>query len=324
MVYIFTTTEGQKPSSTNLNLTSQLTKLVDPTGLTSLVASAILSPTGSKACDLYLMDFANAKAFESKVDQQGGKYYTIVSASRENYRNGTVQVKDVTKGTWYLGFKNPSASTGIGITFEVAAVVEETIVNASVWSKEAKDNLYNHFQRNISNNLSDASVAKDVAQCLTTKMVESKTPFDYDRMSQNEKEVWINTLYSSCLEKFKITRTEEQEKAANYGNLGWHAFENGDINKCIEYSKKALQLDNTAGWIKANLALCYLIKGEESLSTDLYIEALGDFKKVKILSSRKTYFQGVIDDIDNASKKFQTMKGHENIKALFRRELNNL
>lgn len=39
--------------------------------------------------------------------------------------------------------------------------------------------------------------------------------------------------------------------------------------------------------------------------------------------NRKKYFQAVIDDIDNASKKYQTMKGQENIKALFRRELNN-
>ncbi|HYE55360.1 MAG TPA: hypothetical protein VD996_10965, partial [Chitinophagaceae bacterium] len=121
--YVVTTHPAEQHPS--LNLLPQLTKLLDPTGTTAILASAIMTPTGSNTCDVYLMDRANADAFIQKADNNGGKYFHVVSANRENFRNGTVQINNIKQGTWYLGFKNPSESQGIGISFEVAAIVEE-------------------------------------------------------------------------------------------------------------------------------------------------------------------------------------------------------
>lgn len=319
--YTFSTSEGQSTSPTSLNLVPQLTRLIDPSGTTALLASAIMSPTGSNACDIYLMNRKNADAFLEKVDNLGGKYYYTISGSRENFRNGTVQIRDAVNGTCYLGFKNPSASTGITIAFEVAAIVEETVVNNTVWAKESKESLYNSVYQHLKSKSIDEEVAKEAANCLVTKLSEQKTPAEYESMTNGEKEAFLNSVYATCTEKYKEQKSPDQEKAINYGNLAWRSYENGDVDKCIEYSKKALSLDNTLGWVKGNMGLCYLIKGDESTATDYYIDALSDIKRMKTTFEIKHYLQAVIDDIVHAAKKYPSMKSGSDVKALFQGEL---
>ena len=60
--YIFTAVESEN-SSPALDLVPQLTRALDPTGMTGILASSILSPTGSNSCDIYLLDRKNADAF---------------------------------------------------------------------------------------------------------------------------------------------------------------------------------------------------------------------------------------------------------------------
>jgi tetratricopeptide (TPR) repeat protein len=321
--YILTTSGGEPESKATLNLIPQLTKLFDPTGITALAASAIIAPTGSNTCAVYLMDRANADAFLEKIDNLGGKYYYTISGSRENFREGTVQVKDAIYGTFYLGFKNPSTSTGITIEFEAAAIVEETVINNNEWSTNSKEQLYNTFYRNLQNEKQNEETAKDIANCLVSKITTEKTPAQYNKMSQNEREAFVTKNSVTCTAKYKEQQTPEQEKAKNYGNLGWKAYENGNVDKCIEYSKKALKLDNTLGFVKANLGLCYLIRNEETIATDYYMEALSDIKKLKLKSQIKDYLKAVIEDINNALKKYSILKGSDDIKELFKEELKN-
>jgi hypothetical protein len=51
--YTFTTSQG-KTENGSLNLLPQLTRLLDPSGLTAIVTSSILSPTGAMVCNILL------------------------------------------------------------------------------------------------------------------------------------------------------------------------------------------------------------------------------------------------------------------------------
>jgi len=201
--YSFTTTKNENSSST-IGLLSQLTRLYDPTGMTAIATNAILTPSGAGVCDIYLMDRANSDKFMEKVDNWGGSYSYKVNGSRENYKNGTVQIKDILSGNWCLGFKNPSASEGISITFEVVAIVEETKI---------------------------------------------------------------------------IEKTESETKAEMFGGLGWKAYEKGEYDKCLELSKKAIELNPNLGWVHNNIGLVYLIKGDYISAIDSYSTAITLFKK---------------------------------------------
>ena len=167
--YTFTTKEG-KSNPSALNLVSQLTRFYDPTGFTALALNAIGTPTGVAACDIYLMDKMNADAFMDKVDNMGGTYYYTISGSRENFRNGVVEVKDDNKRTKYLGFKNPSASTGISISFEVAAIIEETVIDNTVWAKETKEYLYKEYYTDFKKQGVTEEEAVNLSNCLVEKV----------------------------------------------------------------------------------------------------------------------------------------------------------
>lgn len=125
--YSFTTSRNENDNN-SIDLVSQLTNLIDPTGLTSLATSSILTPTGAGVCDIYLMDRANSDAFLQKVDNNGETYYYNVQGSRQNGKDGTVEIDDITDDGLYLGFKNPSASEGINITFEAVAIVQKVVI----------------------------------------------------------------------------------------------------------------------------------------------------------------------------------------------------
>lgn len=217
--YSFTTTKGENSKAT-IGLLSQLTRLYDPTGMTAIATNAILTPSGAGVCDIYLMDRVNCDKFMAKVDNWGSTYTYRVNGSRENYKNGTVQIKDILSESWCLGFKNPSATEGISITFEVVAIVEETKI---------------------------------------------------------------------------IEKTETETKAEMFGGLGWKAYEKGEYDKCLELSKKALELNPNLGWVYNNIGLVHLVKGDYISAIESYSTAITLFKK----SDNPTYwFNEAVKDLN--------------------------
>ncbi|MBS1642219.1 MAG: tetratricopeptide repeat protein [Bacteroidetes bacterium] len=320
--YVLTTAEGQSTGS-SLNLVPQLTKLLATTGIgmAEILASSILTPTGSNSCDVYLLDKKGSEAFENKADKYGSGFSRYTDYTRENFRNGTVQIKDLLQGTFYLGVRNPSAKAGINIKLEIAAIVEETTIDNSVWAVPTKERFSNIFYNKLIQREVPNGIARKISNCMVAKMTTDKTPETYGQMTRTEKESYFENLITECSDKYKIKKTLEQEKAITYGNLGWTAYEEGDIEKCIAYSKKALALDNSLGYVRANLGLCYLLKNDEVTATDYYIDALSDFKKES--KTKKNNIEAVIKDIDDVLKKSPSIKGASTIKSLFQSELKN-
>jgi len=125
--YAYTVARSENTETASINLLAQLTKILDPTGVSAVVTGVLLTPTGSGVCDIYLLDQNSAPKFKDKVDNFGGSFNYVYSGTRENAKNNTVQIKDVRTGRWFLGLKNPSLSEGINLTIEAVAVIEENI-----------------------------------------------------------------------------------------------------------------------------------------------------------------------------------------------------
>lgn len=124
--YTLSTQPGQSNNSQSLNLASQLSQLITGSNLLSTLATEIVTPQGSGACDTYLFqNEQNAIAFQDKVDLRRGIFYYIITGSRTNFLNGTVEIPGTGQNLYFLGFKNPSETQGITVTFDVAAIVEE-------------------------------------------------------------------------------------------------------------------------------------------------------------------------------------------------------
>lgn len=319
--YTFSTTptEGSK---INLGLVSQLTRLFDPSGITSIAISSIKIPTGSGVVDLYVMNSINRRYFFEK-DALGAWSYESPGGYDEgkslNARQGSLKINDIKSGTIYLGLKNPSKSTGINVTIEVAALVEETIEDNSIWSDEVKKTFSNELLSIIKKNDIEESISVEITNCIIDKLTTQYTPEDYNNLSSEFKSNLLNQTYKTCISKYQEEKSPEQNKGMTFGNLGWKSYENGDLEKAIEYSKKALTFDNSLGFVKANLGLFSLIKGEESSAMDFYVDAITDINKNKLTA--KKYLLAVLDDINQASKKYSNFRGYQAISDLINDEL---
>lgn len=316
--YIISTTPNES-NNVNLNLVSQLTRLIDNSGMTAKISSSLFAPTGNGgACDIYLMNRSNKDDFIRKAEMNGGNFYYQAEGSRESFLKGAVQVKGITIGDWYLGFRNRSISNGVNVNIEVAAIVEELVFD-NTWTLERKNELSSRFYNALKEKQFSNDIATEIADCITDKVVTNNSPEQWDNMNEELKKNQINQLFSNCSEKYKVKKTPEQEKGMTFGNLGWKAYENGELDKAIEYSKKALTYDNSLGFVKANLGLFMLIKGDEITATDYYIDAISEIKQEKMTA--KHFLEAVVDDINQAIRKYSNLKGYNTILDLYRDEL---
>lgn len=125
--YIYTTTPNIEKNQ-QLNLVPQLMKLMGSTSMAGFVLSSLTTPTGSGVIDIFLMNEKCKNNLMSK-DYLGAWTYDdpghFEEGSVMNSKEGKVVINDIKKGTVYIGFRNPSISTGININFEAAAIVEE-------------------------------------------------------------------------------------------------------------------------------------------------------------------------------------------------------
>ncbi|UMB53933.1 hypothetical protein MKD41_00275 [Lutibacter sp. A64] len=107
--------------SSGMQLASEITNLIDQTGLLNFGINQLSKPPGANYCDLYLIDYSNYNNF---INKQEFSYYT--SGTRENLISGTVKVEN-NSNQLYLGLKNPDSAHGIHVVIGIVAITKEDI-----------------------------------------------------------------------------------------------------------------------------------------------------------------------------------------------------
>lgn len=124
--YRIKTSPIKSSSSESTGLLSQIKSLAENSLSLTAISRQITNPSGANICDVYLFrDLNNANAFEEKVDLYGGTFYYYGNYSMKRVSEGTKYIKTKTPSKLYLGFKNPSSTTGVYINFDVVAKIEE-------------------------------------------------------------------------------------------------------------------------------------------------------------------------------------------------------
>jgi hypothetical protein len=314
------TTELNPGNQNSLELASKLTKVIDKTGLSETLVQNMFSSTGSSVIDVFILDNTNIISFVNKEDNWGNSFSYKLNGSRENFGGGLVTINASSLKSFYLGFRNTSAIDGKYIRIEAAAIVKEEMVDYSKWSNEAKDAVHLSIDEALKEDSLAPDVTKSMATCITDDICRHYTPEYIASLSDYQTEDLIEKVFDKCAEKVGGVHSE---KAISYGNLGWQAYENGAIDKCIEYSKKALQLDNNIATFYYNIGLCFLVKGNESSSIEYYIEAISITGKNKLKSISIEELQGAIIDLENLIKSNKQVDKAKKIKDLLVLELKN-
>lgn len=324
--YIFSSqsnNDAVEDAANRLNLVSQLTRLIDPTGVSASTASSLLAPSGSKQCNIYLLPSEDdANKFYNKTDQslfddswRYNREYSIEAAYE-----GKKMINGLIYDKCYIGIQNPSLNSSINIAIEIAAIVEEEIADLSEWSSETKEIVFNTCKENLMYNDYNESAATEIASCILQKLINNYTPNDFASLSESESETIEISLEEECIIELQGgEKTEEQEKGFTLGGMGWKAYENGDIEKAIMLSKRALEYDNYIGWVYGNLGLLALIKGDEMAAIDYYVNAIKFVSKDRL--NAKETFAELIKDIENAILKYPEIKGYNEILEQLKEEM---
>lgn len=114
-----------------------------------------------------------------------------------------------------------------------------------------------------------------------------------------------------------IEKSDNQQKAELYGNLGWKQFESGNYEKCIEYSEKSKSYTEL-GWVLANIGLSQLMLNKENEAMETYVNAITIIKKQ---TNSKYYLTEAVKDLENVLAKNSNIKGASDIKQIIQSEI---
>lgn len=180
--YALSTTSNENQQA-SINLTSQLARIIDRTGLTSLAINSLFTPQGRHTCNVFLLADANSgRSFFN--GQSNWRHYTKYGAM--GIANGVISIREkgfFTQGTWYIGFKNPTITQGMNITVEVTAIVEESNVDNSVWEKTKIDQFYNLILPVFKKQFGDEK-GQNFADCFVDKFTQKFKPEDFQSMPE--------------------------------------------------------------------------------------------------------------------------------------------
>lgn len=109
----------------------------------------------------------------------------------------------------------------------------------------------------------------------------------------------------------KVSRTAEEEKAVLYGNLGWKAYEKGEYDKCMELSKKALELNPDLGYVWGNIGLVQLLKNDYITAIDSYANAI---RLCKVSDNPQYYLKALLKDLDDLIQRHGDIEGAKDLK----------
>ncbi len=330
--YSFSTSTGESGTGA-LNLATQLAtkfamnsnpigELISTTGVADEIAESIKIPQGSSAVDIYLCDRENIDLFLEKQDNFGGSYTYKIGGSVENVKQAIVDIKKIKTGTWYLGLKNPSQLDGVNISIEVVAIIEYSEINMQEWSQERKESISSHIYNQIKNNLPNMKeeLVRDISICYSSKWTNDYTPLTYNNLTNEERDRIHKSIIENCLTKINGgEKTENKKQGVSAGDMGWEAFRNGDIEKAILFSKKAIELDSTLGLFHGNLGLFHLIKGDEITAFEYYLDAIKYLGQDKI--NKENYLNFLIKNYDIAKLNYPKMINSPEIRQQLEIEL---
>ena len=112
--------ESVKANSQSFQLASELTSLIDASGLLSISVGMFSTPPGEDICDIYLIENSSYNQF---LNDQQFRHYPI--GTRQNFKSGVVQIKDLSLKNPMIAVQNNDLSYGINVNIQIVAVVSK-------------------------------------------------------------------------------------------------------------------------------------------------------------------------------------------------------
>ncbi len=300
-----------KGSETSTSLFTQLSKLVGLNGLTGSLISEIVVPKGDAKANFYVVNEKNSDLF---LTNKRFEYYREGAA--ESSSEARMDIRSLVSGLQYIAIDNPTFSP-IKVTIEVVAVLKEPAKKygsfkeiRTDWQGQNAANVVNILKKKIDRHLlpdqskiiGTENAVDELKECVIDKIIANYKFDEFLKQASGTIDYEIMLNYKACVPNFYYQQSADEKSATIYGNLGWKAFEKGEIDNCIQYSKKSLEI-TPLFFVKANLALCYLKKGMEVEAVQNYMESIDIVKGNKYPKpTKRAFINAAIQDIENERK----------------------
>jgi len=187
--------------SSNFNLLSKLSYLVDQSGTTSSALTILGKPPGNDYCDVFLLNSPNeVKSFEEKSSFQYNR-----QGSREGLVSGVIDIDDNSKlNDWqYIGLRNNDINNAVNVLLQVVAIVS-VVQTSNGWSASRKQQTYLNIKNLIMKNQNaqlNQNIIEDLTACLMNKITKDYTPDQLSLMAEYEFKPIITKMGEDCLKE---------------------------------------------------------------------------------------------------------------------------
>jgi tetratricopeptide (TPR) repeat protein len=269
-------------------------------------------PNGTEAVDIEVLDDNALNNWEN-----GNSYTALRTITNTSSYSFWVDIYDLNNRKVYLLFKSTNAWDGSNVFLKIIGLKEYT--NFSKWSKERKTEMFESISKVFIAKGATEDIANRLSDCIVLKYTAAFTPEESNAMNHYQQGQKAEEFATSCANEIQGITSPEQEKARSYGNLGWKAYENGNLDNAILYSEKALQLSKELDFVQFNMGLFFLIKKDMIKSIDYYTDGISLAKKNKL--GVKQVIAAAIQDIEDAKKKYP-LTDYKEIQDLLTSEMN--
>lgn len=121
--YEYTSSRSKELVQANVksfSLATQLTSIVDKSGLLNASISMFTAPPGNDVCDIYLFENEYYNRFLT-----GASFNHFPIGSRQNFKSGIVQIRNLPLKNPRLGIKNNDMTYGINVSIQIVAIVSK-------------------------------------------------------------------------------------------------------------------------------------------------------------------------------------------------------
>jgi hypothetical protein len=204
--YSFAATESKSEPMEWVGLAGQLTRFIDKTGVTAMFIDRLVKPSGTAACDIFVLNTEGVKAFEAKEDDS---YAYERTYSRQNMTGGVVEVIPA-KNSFAIGLSNPSLKNGINVKIEVSAIVAKStpIYNPNAMTKSVnkeanwintaeRDKLYDWTMLTFEGKKTPS--VESVCACVVKKIVTNFTPEEFKILTEGEQKTTMYRIRWDCM-----------------------------------------------------------------------------------------------------------------------------
>lgn len=155
---------------------------------------------------------------------------------------------------------------------------------------------------------------------LGNKTLIHKFPFAekqlYNSTLEDGTPCYKQNLYhsSKCEANLNYVIFPSKDKTAiEFGNKGWKEFELGNYNESLNYSRKALEINNTLWFAQFNVALVYLVQNNPN--------AFNKYQRICNYCGEQETIKAALKDITDYESKYGVISGSEPIKLLLKSKL---